>query len=90
MTKLLAIVKREYTQRVRSRMFIVTTVLLPIGIAVFGVLPALVASIQLGNPMRIVVMDSTGKLFGRLKSSLEDNKEAAVVRSQSVNTTKSV
>ena len=79
MTKLLAIVKREYTQRVRSRMFIVTTVLLPVGIALFGVLPALVASIELGNPMRIVVMDSTGKLFGRLRSSLEDNKEAAVV-----------
>ena len=79
MTKLLAIVKREYTQRVRSRMFIVTTVLLPVGIALFGVLPALVANIELGNPMRIVVMDSTGKLFGRLKSSLEDNKEAAVV-----------
>jgi len=64
---------------VRSRMFIVTTVLLPVGIALFGVLPALVANIELGNPMRIVVMDSTGKLFGRLKSSLEDNKEAAVV-----------
>ena len=79
MTKLLAIVKREYTQRVRSRMFIVTTVLLPVGIALFGVLPALVANIELGNPMRIVVMDSTGKLFGRLKSSLEDNKEAVVV-----------
>jgi ABC-2 type transport system permease protein len=79
MTKLLAIVKREYTQRVRSRMFIVTTVLLPVGIALFGVLPALVANIELGNPMRIAVIDSTGKLFGRLRSSLEDNKEAAVV-----------
>ena len=29
MTKLLAVIKREYVQRVRSRMFIVTTVLLP-------------------------------------------------------------
>lgn len=81
MTKLLAVVKREYVQRVRAKMFIVTTVLLPAGIALFGLAPALVLSIQAGNPLRIVVMDGTGKLFGRLQSSLQKNvisPEAAV------------
>jgi ABC-2 type transport system permease protein len=73
MTKLRAVVKREYVQRVRAKMFIVTTVLLPVGIALFGLAPALVLSIQAGNPLRVVVMDGTGKLFGRLQSSLQKN-----------------
>ena len=71
MTKFLAIVKREYVARVRARMFVVTTVLLPVAIALFGVAPALVMSIQSGTPLRVAVVDQTGKLFGRLQGSLQ-------------------
>ena len=77
MTKLLAVVKREYVQRVRARMFIVTTILLPFAMALFGLAPALVLSIEAGNPLRIVVMDGTGKLFGRLQASLKNEKESS-------------
>src|SRR5437867_7374383 len=73
MMKLLAVVKREYTQRVRAKMFIVTTVLLPVAIALFGLAPAIVLSIESGNPLRIVVMDETGKLFGRVKALLQND-----------------
>src|SRR4030095_13864202 len=75
MNKLLAVVKREYTQRVRARMFIVTTVLLPFAMALFGIAPALVLSIESGTPMRVAVLDETGKLFGRLQGSLQANPE---------------
>ena len=77
MNKLLAIVKREYTQRVRARMFIVTTVLLPVAMAMFGIAPALVLSIESGTPMRVVVLDGTGKLFGRLRGYLQAEPEPA-------------
>ena len=40
MKKFLAIVKREYIQRVRSKMFIVSTVLLPAVMSLFGIVPA--------------------------------------------------
>ena len=70
MTKLLAIIKREYTQRVRARMFIVTTIGLPFAMALFGLAPALVMSIESGTPLRIAVVDETGKLFGRLQSAV--------------------
>lgn len=73
MRKLLAVIKREYTARVRAKMFIVTTVLLPFAMALFGLAPALVLSIEAGSPLRIVVMDGTGKIFGRLQSSLGSN-----------------
>jgi ABC-2 type transport system permease protein len=75
MNKLLAIIKREYTQRVRARMFIVTTVLLPFGMAFFGVAPALIMTIGSGNPLHVAVIDDTGKLFGRFKDSLDHNKD---------------
>jgi ABC-2 type transport system permease protein len=71
MIKLLAIVKREYVQRVRSRMFLITTVLMPLAIALFGLAPALVMSIQSGAPLRIAVVDGTGKLFPPLKGALQ-------------------
>ena len=83
MIKLLAIVKREYVQRVRARMFLITTVLLPLAIALFGLAPALVMSIQSGAPLRIAVADGTGKLFAPLKGVLqveEGTLEAAVKR----------
>ena len=47
--KLLAVVKREYTQRVRAKMFIVTTVLLPVAIALFGLAPAIDGWLSVGT-----------------------------------------
>jgi ABC-2 type transport system permease protein len=74
MTKLLAIVKREYMQRVRSRMFIVTTVLLPASMLFFGLAPALMMMIGSGNPVRVAVIDGTGKLLSRIQDSLAHDK----------------
>jgi ABC-2 type transport system permease protein len=52
-------------------MFLITTVLLPLAIALFGLAPALVMSIQSGAPLRIAVVDGTGKLFDPLKGALQ-------------------
>ena len=51
-------------------MFIITTVMLPLAMIMFAIAPALVLRIDSGNPMRIVVVDGTGKLLSRLKTSL--------------------
>jgi len=69
MRKLLAVVKREYIQRVRSKMFIVLTVLLPTAISLFGIVPALVLSIRT-PPLRVAVIDQTGKMYVQLRQSL--------------------
>ena len=53
MRKFLAVVRREYTQRVRAKMFIVVTVLAPVVISGFAVAPALIFSIKTGGPVRI-------------------------------------
>jgi ABC-2 type transport system permease protein len=75
MRKLFAVVKREYIQRVRSRMFILVTVLGPVVISFFGIAPALIFSIKAGGPVRVAVVDQTGKLYQSVYESVMDNAE---------------
>ena len=70
MTKFLAIVKREYMQRVRAKMFIVSTILLPIVMSLFGIVPAVILSIGVGGPLRVAVVDGTGKMYAPLQAAV--------------------
>ena len=77
MRKFLAVLKREYIQRVRARMFIVSTILLPLVMSLFGIVPAVILSIDAGGPMRIAVVDETGKMYGRLENAIASDQPAA-------------
>lgn len=72
MIKFLAIVKREYLQRVRSKMFVIMTILGPVMLAVFTVVPGLLFSIKAGGDTRIAIVDLTDgrKLSSRVRESL--------------------
>ena len=90
MTKFLAVLKREYLQRVRSRMFLATTILGPLVMALFGIVPALMINMDVGGPVRIAVVDETGKLYDRLTESLMSEKDEAAEGSVADEATKSV
>jgi ABC-2 type transport system permease protein len=78
MKKFLAVVKREYIQRVRTKMFIVSTVLLPAVMSLFGIVPAIVFSIET-PPMRIAIVDQTGRMYAQVRQALfndDTNQEA--------------
>lgn len=92
MTKFLAVVKREYLTRVRTKMFIVFTVLGPLMVFLFTVVPALIATIK-PNATRIAIVDRTGgeKMYERVRDSLlterdERDKRAAATASPNANT----
>ncbi len=70
MRKLLAIIRREYVQRVRSRFFVVATIAGPLMMAAFTVGPVYMAGIRAGGPKRIAIVDQTGKLSDRLREAL--------------------
>jgi ABC-2 type transport system permease protein len=55
-------------------MFIVTTILLPLMMSLFGIVPALVLSINAGGASRIAVVDQTGKLYSRFQSALVEEE----------------
>lgn len=74
MRRLLAVARREFLERVRSKAFLIGTLLGPILLGALMLLPGLVMSKQRGKPLRIGVLDSTGLL----KSAIEE----ALVRQQ--------
>ncbi len=70
MKKFLAVVKREYIQRVRTKMFIFATILGPLVISLFGIVPALIFNIKAGEPVSIAIVDETGRLYQRVHDSI--------------------
>lgn len=84
MTKFLAVIKREYIARVRAKMFIVSTVLLPVALSLFGIVPAIIFSIQT-PPLRVAVVDQTGKMYAELKQSLESESSDRNTQSDNTN-----
>lgn len=73
MRKVLVVFKREYLERVRSRWFIIATVLGPVLMAAMIILPTLLAARTRGssNLANIVILDATGTNLGtRIASGL--------------------
>jgi len=70
MTKFLAVIKREYLQRVRAKMFIVTTILLPMIMLFFGAVPIIILNFDAGSAMRVAVVDETGKMYEHLEQAI--------------------
>ncbi len=75
MKKLLAVVKREYVQRVRTKFFVIATILGPMLMAAFTVVPALMFGMKSGGPTRVVIIDQTGKVYARVAKELQTGRE---------------
>jgi len=74
MKKFFAVVKREYVQRVRSRFFVVATILGPLLMAGFTIVPALMFGIKSGGPTRLAIIDQTGKMYERVAKELQSDR----------------
>jgi len=76
MRKFLAVVKREYIQRVRTKFFVVATILGPVLMAGFAIVPALMFGIRSGGPTRLVIIDQTGRMYERVAKELVTGQES--------------
>src|SRR5262252_8864990 len=70
MNKLFAVIKREYIQRVRTKFFVIATILGPLMMAAFTVVPALLIGIRAGGPTRLAIVDQTGTMYSRVAREL--------------------
>lgn len=72
MNKLMAIIKREYLQRVRTKFFVIMTVLGPLMLVAFTIVPGLLISMKTGGDTRIAILDQTEgtKLYDSIRNSL--------------------
>ena len=76
MKKFFAVVKREYIQRVRSRFFVVTTILGPIMMTAFAIVPGLMFQIKSGGPTHLAIVDQTGRMYTRVAKELMSENRA--------------
>jgi ABC-2 type transport system permease protein len=70
MRKVITIIKREYLQLIRSKAFIILTILGPILFASFAVIPAFIMRMKVGEPMRVAIVDQTNHLFDSMRDSI--------------------
>jgi ABC-2 type transport system permease protein len=75
MKKFLAVVKREYIQRVRTKFFVIATVLGPLLTVGFTVVPALMIGLKTGGPTHLAIVDQTGMMYQRVANEINDDAE---------------
>lgn len=78
--RLLAIVRREYLERIRSRAFLVGTLLGPLLMAGFTILPGALMATQRGKPLRIAVLDASGTLQATIEDALRARRVSGEAR----------
>jgi ABC-2 type transport system permease protein len=75
MRKFIAVIKREYLQRVRTKFFVIATVLGPVMLALFTIVPVYIAGIHVGGPTRLAVVDQTGgKVYERFREVISRDR----------------
>jgi ABC-2 type transport system permease protein len=70
--KYLEVAKWEFLEKVKSKAFIISLVLMPLIMVVFGFLPGLLASKPDDKPIVLGVLDGTGKILTPLSQRLDE------------------
>jgi len=65
-----AVIRREYVERVRTKGFVIGTILGPLLMSAFVLVPALVARSGMGEQRTIAVVDPTGRVLEPLRERL--------------------
>jgi len=79
MTKVLTVVRKEYLERVRSKSFLVGTLLGPALMSMFIVLPVLLGDKGGDNERRVGVVDPSGMYFDRMVAVAADQGRESLV-----------
>jgi len=74
MSRLFALVKREYLERVRTKAFVIGTVLGPVFMVGITILPGLLMARGGGKPLRVSVVDAGGTLRAPVEAALAARK----------------
>ena len=73
MSRVFAVARREYLERVRSKAFLISTILGPTLLAAFMIAPILLTR-QRGRPLHVAVLDASGVLGAEVGESLARRK----------------
>jgi ABC-2 type transport system permease protein len=74
------VLRREYLERVRSKLFVVSTLVGPLLVVGVTVVPGLLMQSQRGKPLRLAILDETGALGPAVAQSLARRRAAGEPR----------
>jgi ABC-2 type transport system permease protein len=79
-SKIFLIIRREYLERVKTKTFVLSTILVPVllGGAMFA--PLLLSQISPDRPLKVAVVDETGIMFDDLDGALETDDEEDFIK----------
>lgn len=75
MNKMWTALRREYLSRVKTKGFIIGTILFPVFLGVMFVVPTLMMLIKSDKPKQIAVVDQTNEILDSLRTALSDTNE---------------
>ncbi|MDQ1522931.1 MAG: hypothetical protein QOE47_855, partial [Pyrinomonadaceae bacterium] len=75
MKKLLVIIRREYLGRLRTKGFVISSVLGPLIMIGFTVVPGLLITMQTSSAMKVAVVDLTGKMYEGVRESILTSRD---------------
>lgn len=76
MHRIFTVIKREFLTRVKTKGFIIGTILAPLFILAMTILPGVLAVIKTEEQQRYAVIDMSGKIFRELEAALDQKNEA--------------
>jgi len=76
MDKMWTVLRREYLSRVKTKGFIIGTILMPLLMLAMFVVPALLMFLKSDKPKQLLVIDQTGEVFDSLYVALDKKNEA--------------
>jgi ABC-2 type transport system permease protein len=75
MKKLLVIIRREYLGRIRTKGFVISSLLGPLIMIGFTVVPGLLISMKTGDATKVAVVDLTGKMYESVRASILTSRD---------------
>ncbi|OGF64859.1 MAG: hypothetical protein A2Y62_17900 [Candidatus Fischerbacteria bacterium RBG_13_37_8] len=75
MSRIWAIIKREYIVRVRTKAFIIGTIAAPIVFIAMIVIPILLTGVEGDQVRRIAIIDLSGDMYAQLREALDGDKQ---------------
>ncbi|MFN3561953.1 MAG: ABC transporter permease [Chloroherpetonaceae bacterium] len=79
MSKKAIIIRKEYLERIRSKGFIISTILIPLLMASFVLVPILTEFLSRDSKMVIAIYDATGKYQSAIEDAFEKQKTLSMI-----------
>ncbi|MCS6988790.1 MAG: ABC transporter permease [Chloroherpetonaceae bacterium] len=79
MSKVAIVIRKEYLERIRSKGFIISTILIPILMASFIVVPILITLLSRDSETVVAIHDATGKYKATIESAFKDQQSLSMI-----------